>query len=386
MELQQKKCELEGRGCGGCDLLSLPYEKQLQKKQKELKTLLGKYRKLQPILGMEEPWHYRNKVISTFTYHQKRLDSGIYMQGTHKVLPVRNCLLHQPALDEAVEAVRKAARSCKYQPYDEDSKTGFLRHVLVRHSMLTDEVMVVLITASPVLPGSKNFVNRVRELCPKVTTIVQNINPRSTSAVLGYKEKILYGKGYIEDSLCGVKFQISASSFYQINPKQTEILYQTAIRAAQLDGSQSVLDAYCGVGTIGLVAAGQAKSVLGVEVNKSAVKCAVENARKNGITNARFLCEDATEYMKQMAARGERVDVVFMDPPRAGSTPEFLEAVSKMSPERIVYISCDPKTQKRDLEILVEKGWKVDMIQGVDLFPQTKHLESVVALSRKHKS
>ena len=252
MALQQKRCELEELGCGGCALLSLPYEKQLQKKQKELKALLGKYRKLHPILGMEEPWHYRNKVISTFTYHEKKLDSGIYIQGTHKVLPVKSCLLHQSALDEAVEAVRQAARACKYKPYDEDRHTGLLRHVLARHSLLTDEVMVVLVTASPVLPGAKNFVREVRRRCPQVSTIVQNINPRDTSAVLGYKEKILCGKGYIEDSLCGVRFQIAASSFYQVNPKQTEVLYQTAISAAKLDGTQSVLDAYCGVGTIGL--------------------------------------------------------------------------------------------------------------------------------------
>ena len=383
MALQQKRCELEEQGCGGCDLLSLPYEKQLQKKQKELKALLGKFRKLQPILGTEEPWHYRNKVISTFTYHERKLDSGIYIQGTHKVLPVKSCLLHQPALDEAVEAVRQAARVCKYKPYDEDRHTGLLRHVLARHSLLTDEVMVVLVTASPVLAGAKNFVKEVRRRCPKVSTIIQNINPRATSAVLGYQEKILCGRGYIEDELCGVRFQIAASSFYQVNPKQTEVLYQTAISAAKLDGSQSVLDAYCGVGTIGLTAAGKARSVLGVELNKKAVQCALENARKNGIKNARFLCEDATKFIQKMADRGEHVDVVFMDPPRAGSTPEFLDAVSRMKPDSIVYISCNPETLKRDLEILVKKDWKVEMIQGVDLFPGTKHVETVVLLGRK---
>ncbi len=525
MALQQNRCELEELGCGGCALLSLPYEKQLQKKQKELKALLGKYRKLHPILGMElpyekqlqkkqkelkallgkyrklhpilgmeEPWHYRNKVISTFTYHEKKLDSGIYIQGTHKVLPVKSCLLHQSALDEAVEAVRQAARACKYKPYDEDRHTGLLRHVLVRHSLRTDEVMVVLVTASPVLPGAKNFVREVRRRCPQVSTIVQNINPRDTSAVLGYKEKILCGKGYIEDSLknfvrevrrrcpqvstivqninprdtsavlgykekilcgkgyiedslCGVRFQIAASSFYQVNPKQTEVLYQTAISAAKLDGTQSVLDAYCGVGTIGLTAAGKAKiyqvnpkqtevlyqtaisaakldgtqsvldaycgvgtigltaagkakSVLGVELNKKAVQCAIENAKKNGIKNARFLCEDATKFIQKMADKGEHVDVVFMDPPRAGSTPEFLDALCRMKPDSIVYISCNPETLKRDLEILVKREWKVDMIQGVDdleilvkrewkvdmiqgvdLFPGTKHTEVVCCLT-----
>lgn len=198
-------------------MLSIPYAEQLKKKQKTVVKLLGKFGKAQPILGMDEPWHYRNKVISTFTMGKgKMLESGIYAQGTHRVIPVEKCLLHQPALDEAVEAVRQAARACKYQPYDEDRRTGLIRHVLVRHSLMTDEVMAVLVTASPILPGAKAFVKKVRELCPQITTIVQNINPRSTSAVLGDREKILYGKGYIEDSLCGVKFQIAASAFIRL--------------------------------------------------------------------------------------------------------------------------------------------------------------------------
>ena len=246
-----------------------------------------------------------------------------------------------------------------------------------------DQVLAVLVTASPVLPGAKAFGKRVRQLCPKITTFIQNINERSTSAVLGYKEKILYGKGYIQDTLCGIRFRISGSSFYQINPVQTEILYRTAIEAAELDKNQTVLDAYCGVGTIGLSAASRAKKVIGVERNKSAVRCAWENAKENGIQNVRFLCADATDFIRKMAARGERVDVVFMDPPRAGSTPEFLQAVSAMRPEKIVYVSCNPETQKRDLELLTKEGWQVKLIQGVDMFPHTEGIETVVSLERK---
>ena len=226
----------------------------------------------------------------------------------------------------------------------------------------------------------------MRQLCPKITTFIQNINERSTSAVLGYKEKILYGKGYIRDTLCGIRFRISGSSFYQINPVQTEILYRTAIEAAELDKNQTVLDAYCGVGTIGLSAAFRAKKVIGVERNKSAVRCAWENAKENGIQNAQFLCADATDFIRKMAARKERVDVVFMDPPRAGSTPEFLQAVSAMRPEKIVYVSCNPETQKRDLELLIKEGWKVKkvkLIQGVDMFPHTEGIETVVSLGRR---
>lgn len=378
-------CELQKKGCGGCTMLSLSYEEQLKKKQKTVQKLLGRYGQVQPIIGMEEPWNYRNKVISTFTMGKdKKLNSGIYVQGTHKVLPVQKCHLHKEALDEAVEAVRKAAKFCKYQAYDEDRQTGLIRHVLVRHSLLKDEILVVLVTASQILPGSKNFVNKVRELCPKITTVVQNINPRSTSAVLGDKEKILYGKGFIIDELCGVKFRIAASSFYQINPIQTEKLYNAAIKAAGLNGKQNILDAYCGVGTIGLSAARSAKSVIGVELNKSAVQCAIQNVKDNNVKNAKFICDDATKFILKMAAGDTHMDVVFMDPPRAGSTPEFLDAVSRMKPKKLVYISCNPETQKRDLEILVKKGWKVDLIQPFDLFPHTDHIENICVLSGKN--
>lgn len=383
METQQYQCKLKGQGCGGCPLLSVPYEEQLKKKQKEVKKLLGKFGKIQPILGMENPWRYRNKVISTFSYGPGRqLISGIYAKGTHYVLPVDTCLLHAPALDDAVKAVRKAARICKYKPYDEDRKTGLLRHVLVRHSRLTGEILVVLVTADPGLPGGRNFVKTVREICPKVSTVIQNVNARQSSAVLGFQEKILYGKGYIEDELCGVRFRISGSSFYQVNPVQTEVLYRTAIEAAGLTGQETVLDAYCGVGTIGLAAARYAKSVLGIERNGSAVKCARQNAKDNHMHHATFINGDATEVILKMAAKGERTDIVFMDPPRAGSTPEFLSAVNKMQPKRIVYISCNPETQKRDLDILKKKGWKTRRIQPVDLFPHTDHVETVVLLSK----
>lgn len=381
----QPVCPLLKKGCGGCPMLELPYEEQLRKKQKTIKKLLGNFGKPAPIIGMECPWHYRNKAISTFTREKGgKIKSGIYAQGTHKVIPVEKCLLHHSLLDEAIEAVRQAVREFKYPVYDEDRKTGLIRHVLVRCSFTENQVLAVLVTASPVLPGAKGFGKRVRQLCPHITTLVQNINQRSTSAVLGFQEKTIYGRGYIQDKLCGIRFQISASSFYQINPVQTEILYRTAVEAAELDKNQTVLDAYCGVGTISLCAAASAKSVIGVELNKSAVKCAWENARENGIENARFICTDATEFIKKMAAGKERVDVVFLDPPRAGSTPEFLKAVSAMRPEKIVYVSCNPETQKRDLELLVKEGWQVKKIQGVDMFPHTDGIESIVLLSKLH--
>lgn len=376
-------CSCRKKGCGGCPLLGLPYAEQLSKKQKDTEKLLGKFGTVRPILGMENPWHYRNKAVSTFCAGPGRsLQSGIYAQGTHRVIPVEECLLHNPALDEAIAAVRTAAAACRYEPFNEDRRTGLIRHVLVRHSRATGQVLVCLVTAQAALPGSKAFVAKLRQLCPAVSTVVQNINPRHSSAVLGSAEKLLYGKGYIEDTLCGVTFRLSAASFYQVNPVQTERLYQTAIEAAGLNGSQTVLDAYCGVGTIGLACAGKAKSVLGVELNRSAVNCAVQNARANGIANARFLCADATSAIQRMAQQGEQVDVVILDPPRAGSTPEFLQAVCQLAPERVVYISCNPETQRRDLEYLTARGWKATFIQPVDLFPHTEHVETVVLLSK----
>ncbi len=379
----ENTCSYRKKGCGGCPLLPLPYPDQLAKKQKDVQALLGRFGNVQPILGMDDPWHYRNKAISTFKAGPGRtLTSGIYAQGTHRVIPVERCLLHHPALDEAIEAVRKAAAACRYEPFDEDRRTGLLRHVLVRHSRATGEVLVCLVTSQPALPGSKAFVAKLRQLCPAVSTVVQNINPRHSSAVLGSAEKVLYGKGYIQDSLCGVRFRLSAASFYQVNPVQTEVLYQAAIAAAGLDGSQTVLDAYCGVGTIGLACAGHAKQVLGIELNRSAVNCAVQNAKANHITNARFLCADATSAIQRMAQQGERADVVFLDPPRAGSTPEFLEAVCQLAPQRVVYVSCNPETQRRDLEFLTKRGWKAQLIQPVDLFPHTEHVETVVSLSK----
>ena len=384
MMQDQKDCKQKQLGCGGCPYLSLPYEEQLRKKQKYVRKLLGNFGKIQPIIGMENPWNYRNKAISTFASSKKRpLFSGIYREKTHQVIPVDTCLLHQKRLDEAIGAVREAALLCKYKPYDEDRHTGLIRHVLARHSRTTDEVLVVLITASDILPRSRTFVKTLRELCPNITTIVQNINTRDTSAVLGFKEKILYGKGYITDQLCDVTFRIAASSFYQVNPVQTEILYRTAIEAAGLDKTKTVLDAYCGVGTIGLAAAAHAKYVLGIERNGSAVRCAMQNAKDNGIANASFINADATAAIQKMAARGERMDVVFMDPPRAGSTPEFLEAVSRMSPDRLVYVSCNPETQQRDLLILKKYGWQVKRIQPVDMFPHTDSVETVCLLGKR---
>ena len=376
-------CALLRQGCGGCPLLETPYPEQLRQKQARVEALLGEFGPVSPILGMEHPWHYRNKAISTFcTGPGRRLDSGIYAAGTHRVVPVASCLLHHPALDEAVEAVRQAARLCRYEPYQEDRGTGLVRHVLVRHSRATGRVLVALVTAAPVLPGARAFVSKVRELCPRVETIVQNINPRRSSAVLGPREKVLWGRGYIEDTLCGVRFRLGASSFYQINPEQTEVLYRTALDGAGLDGTQTVVDAYCGVGTIGLEAAGRARRVLGVEFNPSAARCAAQNARANGAGNARFLCADAGEAARYLEGEGVRPDVVCVDPPRKGLAEDVVDTIADMGPERVVYVSCDPGTLGRDVKRFAGRGYTLKKAVAVDMFPRTAHVETVARLER----
>lgn len=380
-------CKLRAKNCGGCPLLGLDYAEQLKQKEEKVRALVGKYGPVHPIRGMEQPYHYRNKVISTFaTGWGGKLTSGIYAANSHKVLPVESCLLQDEVLDKTMQAVRAAANACRYQPYDEDKGTGLVRHCLLRRGVATGQVMVVLVTAQPVLPGAKNFVKALLTEAAQrgvtVTTVVQNVNSRKTSVVLGEAEKVLYGKGFILDTLCGKTYAISPRSFYQINHAQTEVLYGLAVEAAKLTGKEVVLDAYCGIGTIGLTAADHAKQVVGVELNRDAVQDAIGNARHNGVKNARFFAADATRWIGEAAAAGEKADVIFMDPPREGSTPEFLASVARMAPKRVVYVSCNPVTLARDLATLTKLGYKAEGFTPVDMFPHTEHIETVCALSK----
>ena len=348
-----------------------------------MEELLGGVCPVRPIIGMEEPYHYRNKVHAVFGLDRKNNPiSGIYKEGTHRILPVDSCLIEDQKADEIIVTIRSMLRSFKIRVFDEDTGYGLLRHVLIRRGFTTGEILVVLVTASPVFPSKNNFVKALREKHPEITTIVQNINGRSTSMVLGDKEHVLYGKGYIEDELCGLRFRISSRSFYQINSVQTEKLYGKAMELAELTGKETVLDAYCGIGTIGLIASKHAGKVIGVELNQDAVRDAVQNAKKNGITNAQFFCNDAGRFMSHMAARGESADVVFMDPPRSGSTEEFIDSVALMQPKWVVYISCGPDTLARDLRMFAKHGYKAKEAWPVDLFGWTEHVETVVLLSQ----
>ena len=369
--------------CGGCEYQGKTYEYQLKDKEKQVTKLLKPYCSVKKIIGMEYPYYYRNKVHAVFDRDRKgNAISGIYQTGTHKIVPLDSCLIEDQQADAIIVTIRSMLKSFKIKIYDEDTRYGLLRHVLIRKGFATGEIMVVLVTASPVFPSKNNFVKALLKAHPEITTIVQNVNNRTDSMVLGTNDKVLYGKGYIEDRLCECVFRISPQSFYQVNPVQTEVLYNKAMEYAKLTGKETVIDAYCGTGTIGLIAGKNAKSVIGIELNKDAVRDAIHNAKRNQAKNIRFFSGDATEFMVDMAAHGEKCDVIFLDPPRSGSTKACLDAVVKMLPKRIVYISCNPETLARDLAYITKKGYKAKEAVPVDCFPWTSHCEVVTLLVR----
>ena len=369
--------------CGGCQYQGIPYEKQLQDKQKAVRQLMQPFCKTAGITGMKDPYHYRNKVHAVFARKKDgTIISGVYEEGTHRVVPVETCQIEDEKADAIINDIRGLLKSFKIKIYNEDTGYGLLRHVLIRRGFSTGEIMVVLVLGSPVMPSKNNFVKALRKLHPEITTVVLNVNDKRTSMVLGDRETTIYGKGYIEDVLCGLRFRISSKSFYQINPVQTEKLYGKAMELAGLSGTERVIDAYCGIGTIGMVAAKFAKEVIGVELNPDAVRDAVKNAKHNQMKNIRFYQEDAGRFMEKMAALGEKADVVFMDPPRSGSTEQFMKSVVTLAPKKIVYISCDPQTQARDLKYLTRYGYKAMGAYPYDMFPFTKHAENIVLLTK----
>ncbi len=371
--------------CGGCQLMHLPYARQLERKQARLEGLLGRFGPVAPIAGMARPYHYRGKVQAAFGVDGRgRIISGVYQSGSHRIVCVDDCLLEDETADAIIVSIRRMMPKFKMTAYDERRGRGFLRHVLVRRSASTGEVMVVLVATEARFPLQKPFLAALLDAHPEITTVVLNINDAFTPLVLGKREKTLFGPGFIEDELCALRFRISPASFYQVNPAQTELLYRTAIGFAALTGRERVLDAYCGTGTIGLAAAGSAESVAGVELNRDAVRDAIANARRNGIRNAWFTCADAGQFMAQCAREGERCDVVFMDPPRAGASAEFLESLLLLGPQRVVYVSCNPETLARDLGRLTRGGYRAERIQPVDMFPHTEHVETVCLLSKLH--
>lgn len=401
--------------CGACQLLSLPYEKQLERKQNKMIELFEPFARegtvFNPIAGMDEPYYYRNKVTSPYVPGRKtkggkkprgkkgnvgakgtpqhEILCGMYAAGTHRVINTDSCLLENKDAKQAVLAIRSLMQRYHMEPYNEDANTGFIRHAVIRVGHTTGELLVTVVTNGKEFPASRNFCRELKKRCPAITTVVQNVNTRQTNVILGDEgEKTLYGPGFIIDELCGLTFRISSHSFYQVNATQTEVLYRKAIEMAHFTGTETAMDAYCGTGTIGLVAAkglpgaetAHAARVIGVDNVASAIKDARENARHNGIENADFTAEDAGHFMDKLAKEGESLDVLLMDPPRAGSNEQFLRSACSLAPKRIVYISCNPNTQARDVEYLVKHGYRLTEVQPVDMFPHTNHVENICAL------
>ena len=383
---KEQQCPLYKK-CGGCQIQNLTYEKQLEFKMKKVVKLLGKFRFVDKIIGMDNPYHYRNKVQAAFGRNNKgQIVSGVYQSSTHRIVPVDSCLIEDEKADEIIVTIRKLLKSFKLKPFDDNKMVGFLRHVLIKRGFSSGEIMVVLVTGTEEFKSRRSFINALLGRHPEITTIVQNINNRRTSLVLGEKSIVLYGDGIIKEQLCGYTFTISPKAFYQINPVQTEVLYGKAMEFADIKSTDIVIDAYCGTGTIGIIASKYAKHVYGVELNRDAVKDARKNAKLNDIKNIDFVCADAGKYMVSLAEDNLKADVVIMDPPRTGSDVNFLKSVVKLSPKKVVYISCNPETLARDLMFLSMNKYKVRKIQPVDMFPHTEHIECVVLLCLKETS
>ena len=385
---KNKKIKLDGmcpyaKKCGGCDYQGIEYKKQLEQKEASVKKLLKPFGKVGSIVGMENPYHYRHKVHAVFDcVGRGQVVAGVYKKNSHDVVDIEQCQIEDKEADAIIREIKSLLKSFKIKTYDEDTGYGLLRHVLVRKGYHTGEIMVVLVLVSPILPSKNNFVKALRKNYPNISTVVINVNDKKTSMVLGERNITIYGKGFIEDKLCGYTFRISPNSFYQVNPAQTERLYEKAISCAKLTGKERVIDAYCGTGTIGIIASKMAKEVIGVELNKDAIKDAITNAKRNEIKNIRFINDDAGKYMVSMAEKKETADVVIMDPPRSGSDEAFLSSVVKLAPKRVVYVSCNPETLARDLKYLTKKGYKVEEAVPYYMFPFTSHCETVCALVR----
>jgi len=368
--------------CGGCDYQGLQYLQQLDLKQKKVEKLLNKFGKVQPILACETPEHYRNKVQVSFGYDEyQHVICGNYLPNSHFIVPVDDCMICDEKANEIISSIKRLVIKYKINIFDEHALKGCIRHILVRCTN-TNEYMVVLVTGCLKIKNQDLFIKDILKYNPCISTLIQNINNKHTSMVLGDKNIVLYGKGYVTDILCDLKFQISPNSFYQVNKTQTQVLYKEAIKAAKLTKSDILLDAYCGTGTIGLIMASSVKQVIGVELNRNAIKDAIKNMHNNKIENVIFIGDDASNYAIKMARQKQRVDVVVMDPPRNGSDIRFMKAVVNLSANRLVYVSCNPTTLADNL-VFLSKYYKVNNIQPVDMFPYTEHIETVVALERK---
>ncbi len=373
--------------CGGCSFQDYDYEKEKEHKQALIKNQLYKIAGLDidvlPTLGMENPNNYRNKIQLHFgkDIHGSTV-LGFYKPNSHEILPISSCLIEDKRGGDISSKIISTVRKLDIPPYDEKEDSGQLKHLLIRTSFHNDGILCVLVTKNLEFIGKDRLISLIKRICPEITTLVQSVNGKKTNVILGSKNVVIYGKGYIEDELCGLRYKISANSFFQINPLMTEVLYSKAMELAKLDKNDIVLDAYSGIGTIGLTAAKSVKKVISVELVHEAVLDSVANAKRNKIDNFEEHEDDANKFIVNFAKNNGHVDVLFMDPPRKGSTIEFLNAVKKLKPKKIVYISCAPSTLARDLKELSDV-YKIETVQPVDMFPHTTHVETIVLLEQK---
>ncbi len=379
----QPKCKI-CTACGGCQYQQIKYETQLVYKTNRVKNAIKRIAhldvKVNDCIGAKHPYNYRNKIQVPFAKDKKgKVVYGFYKENSHEIIPTKECAIEDKRAASILWDIKELIKEFNIPTYNEDSGKGILRYVLIRTSYHYPELMVVLVTSMMNFPGQRNFIDALLKLHPEITTIVENVNSRHTNVILGNKEKVLYGPGFIKDTICGLTFEISASSFFQINPEQVEILYKTALNLINIEKNQVVLDAYSGVGTIGLIASKNAKKVISVEIVKDAVKNAIENARRNNISNIEFHCADASEFINNY---DDPLDIVIMDPPRKGSDEKFLSSLIRKEPKQIIYISCDPETLARDL-LYLSSVYKVTYVQPVDMFSFTAHVETIVGLILK---
>ena len=379
----QPKCKV-CTSCGGCQYQQINYQTQLVYKTKRVKEALSRIGGINidvPLcLGMENPYYYRNKIQMPYGKDRKgNVVYGFFKENSHEIIPVKECAIEDQRAAPILWDVKELVKKMNIPIYNEDSGRGILRYVLIRTSYHFKELMVVLVTSQMNFPGQRNFVDALVKLHPEITTIIENVNSRHTNVVLGEKEKVLYGPGFIKDKICDLTFEISASSFFQVNPVQVEILYKTAINLINFEEKPVVLDAYSGVGTIGLIASRNASKVISVEINKNASRNAIGNAKRNNINNIEFYCDDAGKFINNYP---DGLDIVIMDPPRKGSDEKFLSTVINKKPKQVIYISCDPETLARDLKFL-STDYKVTFVQPVDMFPMTAHVETIVGLILK---
>lgn len=376
---------------GIADLGHLNYPGQLDFKRKQVKDSLYKIAGLSdvevpPTLGMEQPLGYRNKAQVPVRRVNGQLETGFFRKNSHDLLPIEDFYIQDPVIDQVILFTRDLLRRFDLKPYDEQEKTGLIRNLVIRRGHYSEEIMVILVTTRPKIFRVEQLMERLTEAFPAIKSIMQNINDQPGNAIFGKDWRTLYGQDYITDQMLGNDFQIAAPAFYQVNTEMAEKLYQTAIDFSELTSDDVVLDAYSGIGTIGLSVAKQVKAVYGVEVIPEAVENGQKNAAINGITNASYVCAPAEEAIQNWLKEGIQADVILVDPPRKGLTESFIKASVSMEPKKITYISCNVATMARDIKLYQELGYELKKVQPVDLFPQTHHVEAVVLMSRKARN